>query len=207
MQPRAGLRPSCLTLGTARAVQEWNLNCVGFLDIPEAAYVPPVGPDTFYDVDGETLRILGDVEEGFAIKVFKALAENPQVSTVALGSGGGYVAEALLAGRAIQMAGKDTVLYDTCSSACTLVFLGGVNRQIWSPYPKLGFHQASRLGSPVSPADPVYGEIRVYAEQMGVPPDPILAFMMAAHPSEMHYPEMMQLCEAGVTTWIQRLCF
>jgi len=37
---------------------------------------------------------------------------------------------------------QTTLFADGCS-ACPLIFLGGVECTIWSPYPRLGFHQVS----------------------------------------------------------------
>ena len=57
------------------------------------------------------------------------------------GSGGGYIDEAMKAGAYIRRKELGTTLYINCDSACPLVFMAGVERLNWSPYPKLGFHQ------------------------------------------------------------------
>ncbi len=51
-----------------------------------------------------------------------------------LGSGGGYIDEAMKAGAYIRRKGLDTTLYNNCDSACPLVVMAGVERLNWSPY-------------------------------------------------------------------------
>lgn len=86
-----------------RSIQ-WNLNCAGSLGIPSAESVAPVANKTFYQIvnDGYVLNVLGDIEDGFSQKVIDAINDNPGVEVVALGSGGGSVYEAILAGRYIR---------------------------------------------------------------------------------------------------------
>jgi hypothetical protein len=88
-----------------------------------------------------------------------------------------------------------------------LIFLGGVERQIWSPYPSLGFHQASIEGKAVDVDSEVYQLIHRYSVDMNVDPNFVLLAMMKATPREMFEPELAALCEANVATWVQRLCF
>lgn len=126
-------------------IREWNLDCVGQFDIPASASLRESNVETFFTLnnDGEVLRVFGDVEEGFAARLDAALNRHPTVKVVALGSAGGSVYEAIRAGQNIRSRRLSTVLWNECLSACTLVFLGGVERQIWSPYPRLGFHRVS----------------------------------------------------------------
>lgn len=117
-------------------VIEWNLDCVGKFGIPREASIEQVGQSSFYVIkaEGRVLQVLGDIEKGFAQKVVDAIEANPDVEQVALGSGGGYVLEAIAAGRYIRSKGLDTSLWNNCYSACPLVFMGGVGRVNWSPY-------------------------------------------------------------------------
>jgi len=187
-------------------VKMWNLNCVGQMGIPTSAYIASEGPATFYEVenDGAVLRVLGDVERGFSDKLQAALLNNPSVKYVGLGSGGGYVHEAIKAGLIIRKYRLDTVLWDDCYSACTLVFLGGVERTIWSPYPRLGFHKVSIGGNAVDLYDESYNLIGEYTRAMGVDVQAVLKAMIKAEPSGMNYPDHEYLCNGRITTWIQR---
>jgi hypothetical protein len=189
-------------------VRVWNLDCVGQQSIPQSAYISNTVTETFYSLerDGRILRVLGNVEEGFSTRLENALAAAPSVRVVALGSAGGSVGEALAAGLNIRRRGLDTVLWNECLSACTLVFLGGVERQIWSPYPRLGFHRVSGTnGAAVALDEPVYGRIAEYAEMLGVDSGLVLDAMFAAGPLEMNYPDAEYLCSASIITWMQRV--
>lgn len=190
-----------------RRIEVWNLDCVGRMGITVSASIPNGSRKTFFDVDGDTIRILGDVTPGFSEKLRNAVTSNPKVNTVALGSAGGSVYEALEAGLFIRRMGLTTTLYNNCYSACPLVFLGGVRRTIWSPYPKLGFHQMSLSDGQVVPFDdPNYSEITSYVRSMGADSEYVLNQMFAADPSQMNEPDHVEFCQSRVATWVQRWC-
>jgi hypothetical protein len=197
-----------LALSKEQRAEVWNLDCAGQLNIPASEHIDSNGPRAFYDIvrDGKVLRILGDVEVGFGSAVTAALADNPGVEVVALGSAGGIVGEALQAGMEIRRRGLETTLWNNCYSACPLVFLAGTNRTIWSPYPELGFHQISRDGHAIPPDDPIYGLVGSYAFAMGADGDVVLQLMMAAIPAQMELPDLQTLCDAKIALWVQRAC-
>ncbi len=187
-------------------VREWNLDCVGQFDIPTSAYIQETNADAFFTLnnEGAVLRVLGDVEEGFAARLDAALNRHPTVKVVALGSAGGSVYEAIRAGQNIRGRRLSTVLWNECLSACTLVFLGGVERQIWSPYPRLGFHRVSLNGRASDLNDAVYSDIATYARIMGANPHAVHHAMAQAMPWDMNYPDGEYLCNASIITWMQR---
>ena len=143
---------------------------------------------TFYQVqnDGNVLQILGEIEAGFAQKLRKAIAENPSVKTVSLGSAGGSVYEALEAGRFIRKSGLSTTLWNNCYSACPLVFAGGKDRTIWSPYPSLGFHKVYAKTGAVPVTSQVYRDIQIYLLDMGIAPGFFIGNMIKAEPEEIY---------------------
>lgn len=201
-----------LKLSRDERILEWNLDCVGQLDIPKSAFIAQEGKSTFYVVknDGRVLQVLGDIEQGFAQKVIDAIEANPKVKSVGLGSGGGYVYEALRAGAYIRSKGLETVLWNNCYSACPLVFMGGVQRENWSPYPVLGFHQVYDQTGKASPRDDqVYKDIYQYLVRMDIEPRYVIQKMWSAPPSEMALiePGDEEPCKANVFTWVQRGCF
>jgi hypothetical protein len=185
----------------------WNLQCVGNLGIQISAFERPEATAALFDVNGQDFSILGAIEGGFFEEFQKELEKNPQVTRVVLGSGGGSVLDAIRAGLLIRAKGLETTLSASCYSACSLIFLGGVERQIWSPYPSLGFHQVSIEGKAVDVDSEVYQLIHRYSVDMNVDPNFVLLAMMKATPREMFEPELAALCEANVATWVQRLCF
>jgi Predicted periplasmic protein len=188
----------------------WNLDCPGYHDISENTHVQQ-GKSSFYEIrnGGKVLMVLGNIERGFAKKLIDALEANPSVETVSLGSGGGYVSEAIEAGIYIRAKGYGTVLWSNCYSACPLVFMGGRQRDILSPYPHLGFHQVyTPDDTPAEFDDHVYVTIYRYLVRMRIDPQYVLSKMWSAPPTEMatvfgYEPE---LCDANIATWIQRGC-
>ncbi|MCU0731986.1 MAG: hypothetical protein MUE84_10425 [Hyphomonas sp.] len=187
---------------------QWNLDCIGRLKI-RGRSIDTSGFATFYRIrgDGKALQVLGDIRPGFAERLRDALERNPAVTTVALGSGGGSVREAVLAGQYIRSRGLSTTLWNYCYSACPLVFVGGKDRMIWSPYPGLGFHQIYDKSGAVSLDSPAYRSIAAYLREMGVDPAFVLRAMWVASPNDMNVVrDPQQLCRARVATWIQRAC-
>ena len=188
----------------------WNLDCAGQLGLPKA-YIKQEGQSSFYVVtnEGHALKVLGDIEAGFAQKVEDAIEANPTVEVVMLGSGGGYIDEAMKAGAYIRRKGLDTTLYNNCYSACPLVFMAGVERLNWSPYPKLGFHQIYTPDGQAVPLDSQpYRLVFGYLTRMGIEPRYVLQKMWSAPPSGMTNVDGQDedLCQANITTWIQRGC-
>lgn len=187
---------------------KWNLDCAGSHDIPSDAAFRDI-QDTFYEIerDGRRLMIYGDIKSGFHSKLVEVLNNHQDIETIYLGSGGGSVMEAIYAGEEIRRRGLDTSLHSNCYSACPIVFVGGISRHIWSPYPELGFHKVSRHGKELNSNHPIYRYIRNYLNNMGVEVATFMKFMKSANIDEMHTPRHDDLCDANIATWVQRLCF
>lgn len=185
----------------------WNLECVGKHGIPMAAFLSEPGLSADFSVRDNTLLVYGDIDSGFHDRFVSALNANPGVSWVALGSAGGSVADALLAGVEIRRRGLGTTLHGPCFSACPLVFVGGKDRIIWmGPGPHLGFHQVYTSSGAVSLSDEVYGKIALYLEAMGVDAQVVLHWMASSGPDEIYEPDIGALCRPGIATWVQRMC-
>ena len=151
--------------------------------------------------------MIGDIGRGFGESLARAVVENSEVKTVALGSSGGNIAEAIKAGQMIRALGLQTTLWSNCYSACTIVFLGGKERAIWSPHPLIGFHQASIYGRDISPGSSLYRVLYNYAQSMGADPKFFLAAMFSASSNSIYTPDAGKLCDHGIATFIQRACF
>ena len=205
----AGMAKHVLKMPHDERVVTWNLDCAGQLGLPRE-YIKQDGNSSFYVVigDGRALKVLGDIEEGYAQKIIDAIEANPSIEEVALGSGGGLVREAMRAGEFIRQRGLETTLYNNCYSACPLVFMAGVQRTNWSPYADLGFHQIYTNDGPVPFDSPVYRHIYTYLVRMDIEPRYVLQKMWSAPPQEMTnvdgYSE--ELCNTNIVTWIQRGC-
>ena len=184
----------------------WNLDCSGKYGVA----LQQKGESTFYEItnDGRGLKILGGIEAGFTSKLSAILARAPKIEFVALGSGGGSVAEAIKSGRLIRSRGLATTIWNNCYSACPLVFLGGVQRNVHSPYPSFGFHQISTPAGAIPRTSPIYAHVADYIREMGANDQFVLAAMLRASPEEMNMVSGAdtRLCRERVATWIQRAC-
>lgn len=198
-----------LTMSYGERVIEWNLDCVGNHGVPKNRWIGEGRENTFFLVKnkGKVLQILGEIETGFSDKIISAIKNNPNVETISLGSGGGSVYEALMAGRYIRSLGLETTLWNNCYSACPLVFIGGKTRTIWSPYPSLGLHQIYTTNGAVPFASPVYKDLYKYFDDMDVDSEFVITNMWKAAPNKMNtMPTDANLCKTKIATWVQRWC-
>lgn len=196
----------------------WDLNCAGkdfVSSFPPYQNISIAASSTiderreaFATIDGNTITILGEITGGFYERLKQVVSDVPDPSSiiVSLGSGGGNVGEAVRAGRLLRKLEVTTELYDTCNSACPLVFLGGVKRHVWHPSPSIGFHMLSGAGRPIDSDSDLYDQIRNYVDEMGADGNTYVDFMLQAKPSEFFHPGILALCDARVVTWAQRQC-
>ena len=196
-----------LSMSQRDRVETWNLDCVRQYDIAQEEAMPRIAPAAEFEVHEDQLHVLGDIDTGFYNRFAAILAKSPTVKYIVLGSGGGSVRDAILAGVLIRKMGLETTLKSDCYSACPLLFLGGKQRTVWSPYRRLGFHQVSREGHAVPADDSVYDLIQRYATSMGADSAFLLAQMRSSKPEAMSYPDVWDLCTPRITTWVQRACW
>ena len=184
----------------------WNLDCAPRLGNAQQT----TATAAFFEVldKGRGIRVLGAIEPGFTRKLTDALSQAPKATFVALGSGGGSVDEALAAGKLIRARKLDTVLWNNCYSACPLVFLGGVERLVYAPYPSLGFHQLYTEAGALPRTSPVYARVANYVRDMGADEQFYVGAMLSARPDQMATVSgaSAQLCQSRVVTWAQRAC-
>lgn len=188
-------------------INEWNLDCVGKFGISNALFMNSSKPNAEFERQATQLHVYGDIDQGFAERFETALNENPSITEVTLGSAGGSVRDAIIAGSMIRDRGLNTTIYGNCYSACPLVFLGGIRRVIWAAPYRLGFHQIYTGSGDAIPFDsPTYSHVAKYVSAMGADPSQVLQWMYVAGPSEMYEPEPDQLCQAVFATFVQRIC-
>lgn len=188
-------------------INTWNLDCVGTL-VPQDAYVASPAPQADIAADGTTIIVYGDIDRGMYDRFMGVLRANPDTKSVALGSGGGSVKDAIEMGREIRKRGLDTVLEGNCYSACPLVFVGGTERTVWAAVRHdFGFHRLAVRGGTVLPDDHAfYGLIADYLSEMGVDAETYIGWMHSAAPEEMYNPQPVELCKPMIATFVQRIC-
>ncbi len=119
------------------------------------------------------------------------------MTTVRLNSGGGRVAEAQKMSDLIRARGLATYVTRECESACTIVFLGGTQRFLYTTA-KLGFHQPWARGmterdqriaiaQEQARLQALFGLSRGFAERANT-----------ASPSGMWYPDQAELLRERV---------
>ena len=185
----------------------WNLNCWSrfelsrhFTDDRYQDYVVSTTPDR------KTLRIVGDIRSGLFGAIARRITVHSSIQNVELGSFGGNVYEAIKIGELIRKKGLNTVLSNNCFSACTLIFLGGVERQIPAPHYSLGFHRVTSRGWPVPENDEVYDAIREYAERMVGNGDAIVRANLTGDGFDYFMFDRQALCTNGIATLVERHC-
>ncbi len=95
--------------------------------------------------DGKTLSIDGAYGTGGDATVRNMLERHPGIREVVLSGPGGRVGVGFAINNMIRKRRLATRVESGCASACTIAFLGGVDRSI-SPGGRLGFHQTSFPG-------------------------------------------------------------
>jgi len=95
--------------------------------------------------DGGTLYVEGSYGMGGEETVRRALDQNPGIRTVVLAGPGGRISVGFDLYEMFRTRKLATRVDDECASACTIAFLGGVDRSI-SPGGRLGFHRGSFPG-------------------------------------------------------------
>ena len=194
-------------MNSSQRVNIWNLECVGKQGISESIFMESSQPNATFEINGNTLVVYGGIDSGFFERLKGQLDSALNIEEISLGSGGGSVSDALLAGYEIRRRGLSTTLHGNCFSACPLVFMGGVKRILWASPHRLGFHQIyTGEGIPVSADDPVYALTVKYMDAMGVDSQVVKSWMLSTRPSEMFEPDVATLCPSGVSTFVQRIC-
>lgn len=142
--------------------------------------------------DGRELTLAGDAEPGLADALTASLSRFPAVSRIRLDSGGGLLDEAQDVARLIHARHLDTVVSANCSSACTVIFVAGIHRQL-DASGQLGFHALESA----HPQDDIYSEqLRTYA-LYGVG-ERFVGRVARVPSGSMWYPTREELIEAHV---------
>lgn len=107
------------------------------------------------------------------------------------------------AGAVIRARGLNTQLFGICMSACPLVFLGGVERNIFRFSERFGFHKVSSEGNAVPISDSIYNDIATYVSVMGGNADLFVETMQSYEPHDMGQVTPYEECQMGLGNWWQ----
>lgn len=95
--------------------------------------------------------VKGPLKFGSSIEVERVLNANRKLTLVEIESPGGYVVEGLRMAKLIADRKLDTVSFDHCESACTLILASGADRYL-GPTVEVGFHRSGTKYGPVDSA-------------------------------------------------------
>ena len=179
-----------------------------FVAIPQGAGIyeivagdPRLGSHQFKVLNnGTMLDFSGGISFGTAKEFELMLKAMDNVRTVRLNSNGGRIAEAQKISDLIRARGLSTYVSQHCASACTVVFLGGKQRQL-NAAAKLGFHQPSFRGMTASEQRALIAREQARLEKFGLS-QAFAERANAAAPSDMWYPDQGELLREKVVTSI-----
>lgn len=159
-------------------------------------------PGTPYTVrlieDGRVAEFTGAVNEGAAKALEAVVGPAPKVTTVRLNSPGGWSREGERMAEVVKRYGLSTHVRDACVSACTFVFLAGLDRTV-DDGAVLGFHRGRDVGDSARTQGPPQPEEMAVYVRAGV--DPRFIQRVMATPLEAVWaPSPRELLKAGVTT-------
>jgi len=150
-------------------------------------------------VTGPRLLLEGIIPIGLAARVGAQLDTHPQITTLVLNSPGGQVQAARTLAALVQDRGLDTHVEESCSSACTLVFMAGTRRSLGTGG-RLGFHGYALLmatGHPnIDPGEEMARDL-AYLHARGVKPE-FLTRIPEVAPKDMWFPTRAELTRAGI---------
>ncbi len=119
--------------------------------------------------DGRFILLKGEIDFGATKAVTRILSTHPDVTGIILDSSGGIVCEGRGLFMLIKKHGLDTYCFKNCSSACTIIFIGGARRFLGSNA-RLGFHQYRLDSDKTNPVIDIQDEqkkdLAIYKSQM-----------------------------------------
>lgn len=161
---------------------------------PDSAQAPPV-----LDMRGTVADWQGPIDFDSFEALKNTLELHPHVRSLSLDSNGGRVAAARGMARLVSQANLDTVVSETCASACTLVFIAGEKRAL-ALGGQLGFH-GYRLISSIQTIDTETEQLRDQEmfQKHGVDAS-FLDRAFSVPFEEMWFPDRETLLRSGLVT-------
>ena len=148
--------------------------------------------------DGEELELSGGITFGAAKEFSRFVDAMGAVKVVHLNSPGGRILEAQRIGDLIARRRLSTYVSARCLSACTVIFLNGVERLI-SPTARLGFHQPDFPGLTTEQRRDIVLKEEQRLVSLGVSRE-FARKANQAEPKDMWFPTIAELITAGVVT-------
>lgn len=154
--------------------------------------------------DRVSVALDGSIELGLTKRLEAILQQHPGVTRILLASQGGNIYESRGVARLIQEHGLETIVLETCSSACTVAFVAGAQRSL-GPLGRLGFHQYGIEADYHVPFVDVSAEQatdRAFFQSQGIS-DAFLERIFDSPAADLWFPSLEELLAAGVVHGIQ----
>jgi len=123
------------------------------------------------EVDHSTVTISGDIIFGDFV-AFQSKTSSLNNAVVVLKGNGGRLLPAIKIGEMIRTKGYTTYVYEYCASACTLIWLAGLQRYM-TPTAMIGLHAAYDTGSGVASGS-ANALVGAYLNKIGLSYDAVL---------------------------------
>jgi hypothetical protein len=180
---------NCLFVGTAQMA--------GIYEIIDGD--ARVGPHQFKVLaNGQVLEFSGGITFGVANELNGFLNAMGGVRSVRLNSLGGRILEAQKMSDLIRARGLSTFVAQDCMSACTIVFLGGRQREIF-PSARIGFHQPAFRGMTAASRAAAIATEQARLQRFGLSRE-FAVRANTATPSGMWFPDKDELVREKVVT-------
>lgn len=157
----------------------------------------PIGKvDVTVAANGQSVIVTGMLREGSAEQVKKILDAAPGAKTLVLNSNGGRLLEAQQLADTVRARKLNTYVEGQCNSACTYVFLAGVDRAA-TPNAKIGFHQPDFVGLDANAKAMMMDQMANVYKQAGLPAT-FIERVRETRADSMWYPTREELAKANV---------
>jgi ATP-dependent protease ClpP protease subunit len=158
----------------------------------------PIGTPAVIETSasGDEITFDGNITSGVSANLRQVLDAAPKARKLLLKSRGGRILEALAMVDLIKARRLDTRVVQNCESACTLLFLAGVERSA-SPLAAIGFHQPDFPGLSSQERASIIQSNREDYRAAGIT-DQFIDRIMATTPEQMWYPTGEEMTNAGV---------
>jgi hypothetical protein len=144
--------------------------------------------ESFRDSDGSNTPVIivqGDFEPGDHLVFQSHVTSLPRGSLIILSSEGGSLEAGLGMGRIIKAQGFDTMVADTCASACALAWLAG--RVLYSyDTARIGFHLAYKGDNNFSESGAGNALVGLYLGELGLGEN-VVRYVTSAQPDGMQW--------------------
>jgi hypothetical protein len=147
--------------------------------------------------NGSEIVVEGAITLSLASRFQSALESHGNVKLIRLDSTGGRLGPAIEIKDLVQLHHLGTVVDHQCDSACTIIFLGGRQRQV-GPTARIGFHSGTVHGFP---SEAYYSLFRIEARKAGVS-DAFVRTVSTLGAEPMWYPTYAQLKASGFVTGV-----